>query len=472
MAAEPASFLQRFALRSCAWSERWIPDAFVFAVLAVLITAVAALGGGASPASVAAGFGQGFWSLITFTMQMCFVFIGGFALASSPPVARAVRWLARRPRTARGAICWVATASMLMSLLHWALSMIVGCLLVRELVKRRDLKIDYRAAGAAAYLGLGSVWALGLSSSAAQLQANPASMPPELLQISGVLPFTETIFLWQSIVLTVLLVVITIVIVWLTVPDAASTRTADEFELPVLETTPVDRSKPLRPGDRLEYSPVLSVLLAVLGFAWLVQEFAAKGPADAIANLNTYNFLFLMGAVLLCWRPRTFLDAAMRAVPLIGGVLIQYPLYGGIAGIMTKVPLANGESLSHVLAVFFSEAMSRETFPVLVGLYSAVLGFFIPSGGGKWIIEAPYVMQAANDLQVHLGWAVQIYNAAEALPNLINPFFMLPVLGMLGLRARDIIGFTIVQFIVHVPVVLFALWLLGLTLEYHPPVMP
>ena len=107
-----------------------------------------------------------------------------------------------------------------------------------------------------------------------------------------------------------------------------------------------------------------------------------------------------------------------------------------------------------------------------MGVYSAVLGFFIPSGGGKWIIEAPYVMQVANDLQYHLGWAVQIYNAAEALPNLINPFYMLPLLGVLGLKARDLIGFSFVQLLVHAPLVLFLLWALGTTLKYLPPVMP
>ena len=107
-----------------------------------------------------------------------------------------------------------------------------------------------------------------------------------------------------------------------------------------------------------------------------------------------------------------------------------------------------------------------------MGIYSAVLGFFIPSGGGKWIVEAPYVMQAANDLKVHLGWAVQVYNTAEALPNLINPFWMLPLLGVLGLKARDVVGFTFLQLLVHLPVVLFLLWVLAPTLSYHPPVIP
>ena len=473
MAAESTSFLQRFALRTCAWAERWIPDAFVFASLAVIIVAAAALSFGATPTVVVTAFGDGFWSLITFTMQMCFVFIGGYALASSPPVARLVRWLARLPSSGRGAVCWVAVLSMLLSLLHWGLSVIVGSLLVRELARRTELRMDYRAAGAAAYLGLGSVWAMGLSSSAAQLQANPASMPPGLLPISGVLPFTETIFLWQSIALTAVLVSVTLIIVWLTAPDGGSARTVEEVTGRASQAPTIPaQTTPSRPGEWLEHSPIISVLLALLGAGWLVHEFANKGAAKAIANLNSYNFLFLMAAILLCWRPRTFLDAATRAVPGIAGVLIQFPLYGGIAAMMTAAPGPDGQPLAHHLAVFFSNAMTRDTFPVLMGIYSAVMGFFIPSGGGKWIIEAPYVMQAANDLHVHLGWAVQVYNAAEALPNLINPFWMLPLLGILGVKARDIIGFTIVQFMVNAPLVLFMLWLFGMTLEYRPPVMP
>ena len=105
-------------------------------------------------------------------------------------------------------------------------------------------------------------------------------------------------------------------------------------------------------------------------------------------------------------------------------------------------------------------------------LFRSFLGLFVPSAGSKWIIEAPYVLQAANDLHVHLGWIVQVYNASEALPNLINPFWMLPLLGVLGLKARDIVGFTFLQLIVHLPLVLVLLWAFGLTLEYHAPVMP
>ena len=140
--------------------------------------------------------------------------------------------------------------------------------------------------------------------------------------------------------------------------------------------------------------------------------------------------------------------------------------------IMTAAKGANGHSLTDVIAHAFVSVTTPDSFPIAMGAYSAILGFFIPSGGGKWVIEAPYVMQAANDLRFHLGWAVQIYYAAEALPNLINPFWMLPLLGILGLKARDIVGFSFLQLLIHLPVVLFLLWALAFTLTYHPPVMP
>jgi len=464
--------LERFAQRSCAWAERWIPDAYVFAVLAVVVVAVAAIATGGSIGATAGAFGDGFWSLIPFTMQMSFIIIGGYVVASSPPIARGIDRLAALPRTGRGAVVWVAAVSMVVSLIHWGLSSILGSLLVRSLARREELGMDYRAAGAAAYLGMGSVWAMGLSSSAAQLQANPASMPPALLSITGVIPFTQTILLWQSIVLTVVLIAISLLVAWLTAPTLTRARTAQQLGIRDAEPAIEPTQRASRPGEWLEYSPLLNVVTAALGAIWLARELATKGVVNAIANLNTYNFIFLMLGLLLCWRPRTFLNAVTRGVPAVSGVLIQFPFYGGIAAILTSVPGAGGQTLAHHLSTFFAEAATRESFPAVMGIYSAVLGFFVPSGGGKWIIEAPYVMQAANDLHVHLGWAVQVYNAAEALPNLINPFWMLPLLGILGLKAREVVGFTIVQFVVHVPVVLFLLWALGRTLEYLPPVMP
>ncbi|MEO5626202.1 MAG: TIGR00366 family protein [Dokdonella sp.] len=460
------------ALRAAAWAEHWFPDAFAFAALGVVIVALAALAIGAGPAGTAGAFGDGFWSLIPFTMQMVFVVVGGYVVATSPPVAKVIDGLARVPRSGRGAIAYIALISMLASLLNWGFSLIFGGLLVRALARRADLRFDFRAAGAAAYLGLGASWAMGLSSSAAQLQANPASLPAPVLKITGVIPFTETILLWQSMLLTAVLIVVSMLIAWWTAPAEETARDAAACGVDLQMPTTTAAESHRRPREWLEYSPLLSVALGVLGIAWLGKEIAGKGFVSAISNLNTYNFLFLIAGLLLHWRPRRFLDSVARAVPATTGVLIQFPLYGGIAGILTSAKGSDGQTLAHHLATLFVAIASKETYALVMGTYSAVLGFFVPSGGGKWVIEAPYVMQAANDLHVHLGWAVQVYNAAEALPNLINPFWMLPLLGILELKARDIVGFTFMQLVVHLPLVLLLLWGLGLTLTYHPPVMP
>ncbi len=461
----------RFALRCSNWAERWFPDSWVFAALAVIVVALAALAIGGKPTEAATAFGDGFWSLIPFTMQMAFVVIGGYVVASSPPAVKLIDRLARLPSNGRSAVAWVALISMVASLLNWGLSLVFGGLLVRALARRTDLKMDYRAAGAAAYLGLGAVWALGLSSSAAQLQANPASLPPSILAITGVIPFTQTIFLWQSGLLLAVLVLVSLVIAYATAPGPNSARDAKACGIDPAFNLPPQAAR-TRPGEWLEHSPLLTILLVLLAAGWLYHEFSSKPAITAISGLNTYNFLFIMLGALLHWRPRSFLDAVARAVPTTTGVLIQFPLYGSIAAILTTVKGGEGQTLAQHISTFFVQIASHDTYALLMGVYSAVLGFFIPSGGGKWIIEAPYVMQVANDLKFHLGWAVQIYNAAEALPNLINPFYMLPLLGVLGLKARDLIGFSFVQLLVHVPLVLLLLWALGTTLQYVPPVMP
>jgi short-chain fatty acids transporter len=463
--------LVRIALRFTTWAERWFPDAFIFVAIAVVIVAAGALVNGAPVTAVTKAFGDGFWSLIPFTMQMVFVTIGGYVVATSPPAQRLIDQLALVPKTGRGAVGFIAAVSMISSLLSWGLSLIFGGLLARAIARRTELRMDYRAAGAAAYLGLGATWALGLSSSAAQLQANAASLPKTLLPITGVLPFTETIFLWQSMVLALILVVISTVIAIWSAPSAASAVTAHDLDV---DLTQRQEGLPPRqqPGEWLEHSPVLTVLLVVLAIGWLVQEFTRQSAIVAISNLNTYNFLFLMLGLLLHWKPKRFLNAVAKSVPATTGVLIQFPFYAAISYVLTAARNPDGASVSDVIAHAFVSVNTHDSFPLAMGVYSAVLGFFVPSGGGKWLLEAPYVMQAANELKVHLGWAVQVYNAAEALPNLINPFWMLPLLGILGLRARDIVGFTFLQLIIHLPVVLFLLWFFAKTLTYVPPLIP
>ncbi len=464
--------MERLALRFTAWAERWYPDAYVFVAMVVVIVALAAMARGASPVVVAKAFGDGFWSLIIFSLQVSMIAINGYVVASAPPVLRLIGWSASLPRSGRSAVAFVACISVLLSLLNWSVSLIFSGLLARALARRAELRMDYRAAGAAAYLGLGATWALGLTSAPAQIQANAASLPKPLLAITGVIPMTDTIYLWQSIALALALVAVSVAVSYLSAPAGERAVTAEMMGVDLHEADQKEAPAAARPAEWLEHSPILTILVVALGVLWIVNEFSGKNPFIALSNLNTYNFVLFMVALLLHWRPRSYLKAAANAVPAITGVLVQFPFYGGIAAILTTAAGSDGHTLSDWLARFFISISSANTFPSIISIYSAVLGFFLPSGGGKWIIEAPYVIQAAKDLHIHLGWTVQIYNAAEALPNLINPFWMLPLLGVLAIKARDIVGFTFLQFIIHFPIVLLLVTLLAGTLTYAPPVIP
>jgi short-chain fatty acids transporter len=454
--------LARLGMSLADWCERWFPDAFVFALVALIIVFVAGLLMGAAARDLIRYFGEGFWSIIPFTMQMAIIIVGGYVVATSPPIHWLIRRLAAIPRTARGAVAFVAFFSMATSLVSWGLSLIFSGLLVREIVKNVR-HADYRAIGAAAYLGTGTVWALGLSSSAALQMATPASIPAALLKISGVIPLRQTIYTWQSLTTAAILMTASVVVAYLSAPDKAA-RTAESFE--AAEPVPIGKFDERRtPAEWLEFVPVLSLIVGVLGIAYIVQVVAARGLLAAL-DLNTYNFLFLMAGLLLHWKPRSFTRAVNNAVPATAGVLVQFPFYGGIFGIVTMSPL------SHAMAHVFVRISSQNTFPIFVAIYSGILGLFVPSGGSKWVIEAPYVLQAAKDLHVHLGWVVQIYNTAEALPNLVNPFWMLPLLGILKARARDLAGYGFLYLAVNSGLVLFLTWYFAHTFAFVPPSLP
>ena len=181
-----------------------------------------------SPAQLAIQGGKSFWVLVPFTMQMVMIIIGGYVVASTPIVYRVIRALAGIPKTPRQAVALAALVSMLTSMISWGLSLIFSGLFVRELAHRVK-GMDYRAAGAAAYLGAGSVWALGLSSSAAMLMATKSAMPPSLASISGLIPLTQTIFLWQSMVTAVILIVLSVVTAYFSTPSPENARTAESY---------------------------------------------------------------------------------------------------------------------------------------------------------------------------------------------------------------------------------------------------
>jgi short-chain fatty acids transporter len=417
------STLATLGLRLSDWFERWFPDAFALALTAVAIVFMASVAMGSSVTQTAQWFGAGFWDLVAFTMQMSMIIVTGYAVATSAPVYAVIRRMAAVPKTGRGAAAYVGLFSMLASLVSWSFSLIFSGLLARE-VTHRVRGADYRAVGAAAYLGVGSVWALGLSSSAALIMAAPASLPDAIEQISGTIPLSQTLGLWQSLLIAAAIIVASMFVSFYSAPTPAQARGMKDMGVTYEPAAP-QAGRAEKPGEWLEYSPVLTVIVCALGFGYLAREVATSG-AGIILDLNHYVFTFLLVGLLLHWRPRSFVNAIASAIGPVGGVLIQYPLYAGIVKMMTESGLATK------LAHFFVNVSTEHTFPVMIGIYSAFLGLFIPSAGGKWLIEAPYMLDAAKSLEVHLGWVVQTYNAREALANRILPFWMLRLVGVVG----------------------------------------
>jgi short-chain fatty acids transporter len=460
--------ITRIALRLTAWSERWVPDAFIFALAATVI--VVGAGWATAPlALVVDAWGRGFWELIPFTLQMALIIITGHVLASSPPMGRLIRAVAAWPATPRQAVALVTVFALVSSWVNWGFSLIFSAVLARE-VARRVQGVDYRALAAASFLGLGSIWAQGLSGSAALQMATPGALQPQIRDIvagGGVVPggfigFDHTIFLWQSLASVSVEIVIVTVVMWFATPFWSRDHTAEAMGIDLVTGSPSRReaAETYTPGQWLERSPLLAWFVVLLGGAYLVRYFrAAESPLNAI-TLNTLNLAFLLAGFALHGTPARMMRAVQAATPAVWGVILQFPFYAGIAGVIVST------HLNELLARVFVDASTPLTFPPLVALYSAVLGVFVPSGGSKWVIEAPYVMAAAHELKVHLGWVVASYDLGEALANLVQPFWMLPMLGVLGLRARDVMGYTFVVFVALTPVVLVLVTLLGWTLRY------
>lgn len=459
--------LSRVALRFTAFAERWLPDAFVFALVATVIVFVAGLGVGVPALELVRAWGNGFPDLLAFTMQMALVIVTGYVVASSRPVYRLICLVAERgPRSPRGAVATVAAFSMATSWLNWGFSLIFSAVLVKE-VARRVRGADYRAMAAASLLGLGSVWAQGLSGSAALQMATPSALPQAVRAIvahGGVIPdglvdLSHTIFLWQSLLSVAVELGVVTLVMWLAAPAGPAARDAEALGIdlgPPLDAAD-EVAPPRTPGERLEHSPILTLIVVLLGGVYLAGVY--RGGITKL-TVNTINLTMLLLGFLLHWTPARLMKAVREATPATWGVILQFPFYAAIAGMIATT------KLNERIAEVFVSVSSKASFPALMSAYSAVLGVFVPSGGSKWVIEAPYVVKAAHELGVHVGWVVACYDLGEAVANLVQPFWMLPVLALLGLRARDVMGFTFLVFLVLLPLVLVLTTLLGATLPY------
>lgn len=428
------------------WTARFVPSAFSIAVLLTLLSFVLAIGwAGASPSAVVKGWGEGFWELLTFSMQMALVMFTGYLLALTGPVRRLLEAIASLAKSPRSAVVLMAFASMALAYVNWGLSIVASAMLVRFVVKRQP-KVDYRLLVACAYFGLGATWHSGLSASAPLLVATPKHFLEAKL---GLIPIDQTLFSVFNLGLLLVVVALLTFLAWAMHPEEGQAVTVDPS---LLEPKPVEASEPGTGSlaSFLDSSRALNLVFGALGLAFLV-PMLWNGGLRAL-NINTVNFLFLTLAVLLHRSPAALLRSSEEAASVLSGVVLQFPLYAGIYGVFRAT------GLTEQIGELFVSMSTTQSFPAIVYWYSGVVNYFVPSGGSKWAIEAPYLLEAATRLGVEPRKVVLAYAWGDMATDLIQPFWALPLLSVAKIEFKEILGFLLLTSLVYVPLVSLAFW--------------
>lgn len=411
--------------------ERYLPDPYVF--VAILTLLVFALGVGltdSSPLDMVVHWGDGFWGLLSFTMQMVIVLVAGYVLAISPVFKKLLSTLAGFAKSPGTAILLVSFVSLLACWINWGFGLVIGALFAKEIAKKVTT-VDYRLLIASAYSGF-IVWHGGLGGS---IPLSIATADHPFAGIMGVVPTSETIFSTYNIIIVVALIISVPILNRFMMPKPEDTLAIDpnlledEIEIEVEE-----KNVKITPADRLENSVLLSMLIGALGLIYLIQHFATKGFD---LNLNIVNLIFFILGIVFHGTPKRFLAAIATAVRTAGGIIFQFPFYAGIMGMMVASGLAG------VMSEWFVSISTAETFPLFTFYAAGLVNFFVPSGGGQWAVQAPIMLDAAQTLGVSYSKTAMAIAWGDAWTNMIQPFWALPALAIAGLRAKDIMGYCV-----------------------------
>ncbi|MGQ7248775.1 short-chain fatty acid transporter [Halomonas sp. V046] len=410
--------------------ERYLPDPYVFVLILTIVAACAAIAiERQSPLAVLTYWGDGFWNLLTFSMQMLLVLVTGFMLASSPPVKRLLASLAGLANNAGAAILLVTLVSLAASWINWGFGLVVGALFAKELA--RKVRVDYRLLVASAYSGF-VVWHGGLAGSVPLTIATDGHFSMEQI---GVIGTGETIFSWFNLAIVAALFIAVPLVNRMMLPGEKESVYIDPA---LLGDDDDNRPRITRPAERLENSVTLALLVGVPGLIYLISYFVGGGGL----NLNVVNFMFLFLAIVLHRRPQSLLNSLNEGIKGGAGIVIQFPFYAGIMAIMIQSGLA--ETMSQWMISFATET----SLPFWTFLSAGIVNIFVPSGGGQWAVQAPVVIPAAQALGVEIPRAAMAVAWGDAWTNLLQPFWALPVLGIAGLKAKDIMGFCLIQLFV------------------------
>ena len=422
--------------------QRWLPEPFIFAIVLTLVAAVVAMPiCRQTPLEVLEHWGGGVWNLLTFAMQMALVLVCGATLAAAPVIKKGISQLARIPKTPAAAIALVTAVSAMACWLNWGFGLIVGVIFAKEIA--RTLRgVDYRLLIASAYSGF-VVWHAGLSGSIPLTMATPGDALRTATNgiLTEPVPVSHTILDPHNLVM-VALVTIAIVAVNTLMHPKHGVVSVDPALL--AEAEGEKRVKGNTPAERLENSRVLGWIIALVGLGYLMLKLGFRGGT---LDLNNVIMLFLFLGVILHGTPLAYVRAFGKAATGASGILLQFPFYAGIMGIITGVG-ASGICLGTVLSNACISISTPVTYPLLTFLCAAILNMFVPSGGGHWAIQAPIMFAAGANLGVDHGLTGIAIAWGDAWTNLIQPFWALPALAIAKLNAKDIMGFCLIDLFV------------------------
>jgi short-chain fatty acids transporter len=421
------------------YAERYIPNPYLYAVILTFITVVAALIWTPSdPLKVIDSWYDGIWNILAFALQMALILVTGVTLADAPLVKRLLRGLASLPTHQAGAAITVFLAAAIGSWLNWGFGLVVGALVAREIAKRlRD--VDFAFLVAAAYMGF-MVWASGLSSSIALATATHGNALNIVEKVTGkVAGFDETIFTAYNLVPVVLLVILMPVALYFMAPDEKEMKKVDPQVLIRQDEIAEPDARPRSFATVLEDSWILTVLLVLMGVVYEWHAIATKGFH---LDINGFIFIVLMLGLIFHWRPIRYVRSFEAGAKTVGPILLQFPLYGGIMGIMT------GTGLAGIIAQSFVTFSTQHTLPFWSFISSNIISLFVPSGGGHWAVQGPFMVPAAVKLQVNPAITAMGTAMGEQTANMIQPFWALPILAIARLGIKDIMGYCVIGLII------------------------
>lgn len=435
--------------------QRYLPEPFIFAIILTVVAIIVAIPiCDQSLMEVVENWGDGVWSLLAFSMQMALVLVCGSALAAAPIVKKGISRLASAPKTPAGAIAFVSAISSIACWLNWGFGLIVGAILAKE-VARKLRGVDYRLLIASAYSGF-VVWHSGISGSVPLSMATAGDALTKATNgiVSEPIALSETIFSIYNFGIALGVIVALVIVNALMHPKGGNVICVDPS---LLEESCTECNKRAEtPAEKMEGSRILTWVISILGLSSLVIKLFVRGGG---LDLNSVIMLFLFIGLLAHKTPIGYVNAFTCAASGAAGILLQFPFYAGIMGIITGTG-ASGLSLAGEISDAFISISNKTTFPLLTFLSAAIVNVFVPSGGGQWAVQAPIMFPAGAQLGVDTAVTGMAIAWGDAWTNLIQPFWAIPALAIAKLNAKDIMGFCLIDLLVTGVIIClgFLLW--------------